>query len=529
MTHQTAAARMGRLCRGLAAVHIDDALIIAGGPRQLRFTGAAADRLARLIAASQAAETLDDAATAAEVDPEEAHILWTELRENDVLESRSADDLEPPDPDVAGFAAAFGREFADIRASEAASALSRARVGIRCDDGHLARALQDDLRAVGIGAVEVLAGNASSWCQTAGDFDLLLALDDPGTTWLSDAAEAGRAHDVPVLRLARTPHHVEVGPTVYGDSMACLSCFRADYPAISDTESAEAAPAAVYASAADDLLAALAGAEVVALTAQLGRAISLRGMVRTNLSSYSTERFVVTRHAGRSCHQAPRGGGDASFIAAYEEGMAAVPRRLTGSRPTSNTYIRHLVDLQKERMWLPSYYPRRPIHDRALAEIVRCVAGRRPASPGTAVPRRWTPSAGNMASSALYVITPEAGRAAVPYYYDDVEGELVQIPADEGDVEAAFGSVEGLPADREGAYMVLVGSVGRLRRKYRDRAFRLAHLDAGCCCTQLALVATDQGKDTAFATSWGSEIAALLQLRGSADVVTAIAKVMTVG
>lgn len=161
-----------------------------------------------------------------------------------------------------------------------------------------------------------------------------------------------------------------------------------------------------------------------------------------------------------------------------------------------------------------------------LAAILARTAGFRPATnaadrtPGS----RWAPSGGNMASVAVYFST-EADPFALPgtiFRYDDIEHQVLSIRSDRITLARILEGTD-LDAEHTDVAIMLVGTVGRLRKKYGDFAWRLTHLDAGCAALQLRLVAADYGLRATFASSWPAELADLLELDPVREMVTAVA------
>ncbi|MGF1431773.1 hypothetical protein [Kitasatospora sp. LaBMicrA B282] len=493
--------------------------VVAGGPQRLTFSGSAAGQISRLIDAATASSTLDEAALKAGIPPELAQGLWDVLLEHDLLEEEPADAPLVLGDDMAGFAAAFGRGFGDCGASQSSALLARSRVGVSCEDANLAAPLLADLRVMGITGVDVLSGSSA----VEPGQDLVVALDAPGPGF-DDVVAACGARGVPLLRMSRTRDHLEIGPLFYGNSMACLRCFRHDRDAMADLEEDAGALIIDDEDVARGLLASLVCAEVASLVGHLGHAVSRRAMTRTSLSSLATRRFVVTPH--RTCPEkaAHQDDADSMLVALYENFMGDMPAGIRGSRSNSRVQNKVITDLQGYRERLPSWFPRSgpPGHD-LLVELVRSVAGRRAAADDATPPKRWTPSAGNLGSCAAFVIVPD--REPSLSFYDEIADEFVRMPVPVSLLNEVLDDLDGIPAGGPGPYIVLVGCVGRIWQKYGDLAFRLAHLDAGFACTQLAVMAAAHGVETAFARAWSSNLAALLQLRAGSELVTAVARV----
>nr|WP_239078017.1 nitroreductase family protein [Streptomyces sp. SID9124] len=159
----------------------------------------------------------------------------------------------------------------------------------------------------------------------------------------------------------------------------------------------------------------------------------------------------------------------------------------------------------------------------AFAGLLARTAGLRP-DPGGNPWQRWTPTGGQLASVELYLAT-RPGALGLPgtlFRYDDLRHALMPVRADNTGIEEILTGTDLAPAGLD-AVLVFTAAHRRLAAKYRDFAYRLAHLDAGCATTQLAAAAAGQGLGVRFATRWDESLADLLDLAPDDRYVTAVA------
>jgi len=160
------------------------------------------------------------------------------------------------------------------------------------------------------------------------------------------------------------------------------------------------------------------------------------------------------------------------------------------------------------------------------ATLLRQTAGFHAASVASSAvsPHRWAPSGGGLASVELFVID-EAGMAGLPgtvFRYDDLTHSLLAVRDDHIELAQV---VEGtdLESTEAMAVTVFVAAHNRLATKYREYAYRVDHLDAGCASTQFTAVARVHGLAPRFATRWDGRIAEVLGLARDDQFVTAVA------
>lgn len=304
-------------------------------------------------------------------------------------------------------------------------------------------------------------------------------------------------HPWPVLRLAWERHAVQIGPQVHPGQTACADCVRRS---VKDSGLAPGLP--------EDAGFLLASCEWAAVAARRLDRAAPRTMRRIT-SAGEVASFLVVPYADCAvCRWVP---GAEPLATAYEWQMErpAAPASIPATRamrvpaaPWADIRIRH--PLPDPAPWSPDGH----LDAGVLASLLTCTAGMRP---GT---RRWAPSAGNLGSPAVWVVTDLVDGG--PLRYED--GVLVGpgLPVTPADVFAET----DLPGSMRSAVIVTADPFP-LMPKYGRFSYRLAALDAGCAAMQLALVAQAHGLRARFATRWTSALGERLGTR-SITVVAAI-------
>ncbi len=400
---------------------------------------------------------------------------------------------------------------------------------------YLAEPIAADLSGTGVGTVEIMtAAQAARALPGTTGACVAAVFDEQGNADALNLVAASAQDCRPVLRFSGTGDWAEVGPAFCGPSSACIGCFRRSQPA---SRPAETQP---WSAALTGLLASLATSALLGiLTGQVPEP-PLRKLTRVVLSDLATESQNVTAdpECARCAGGTPPADRAARDLLAYEWQSARGLPWLDPADATTPAKRHRLIALERERDSFPGY-PRHSLPDQAarpwpahgitetvLAAMMARLAGFVPdaaVSPEQAN-RRWAPSGGNLASVAVYLIT-DLDLFGVPgtiFRYDDLQHEVIGVRADRVTV-SAFLDATDLDATGLDAVVVTIAQVGRLRQKYGDFAWRLAHLDAGCAALQLHLIAEAYDLRATFAASWPAELAELLDLDKQDEVVTAIA------
>lgn len=110
------------------------------------------------------------------------------------------------------------------------------------------------------------------------------------------------------------------------------------------------------------------------------------------------------------------------------------------------------------------------------------------------LPLRATPAAGGLYSTDLYVYAHRVdGMDPGLYYHDPSARELLLVRDDASPDEIALNTGYASRAAEASAVLVYVASFRRLQWKYRQRAYRMAHLDCGHLAQSIILVANGLG------------------------------------
>lgn len=267
---------------------------------------------------------------------------------------------------------------------------------------------------------------------------------------------------------------VSVGPYVEGVSYACGECVRAEYAPI--------AGSADRASRADQAaVAALLGAEILALLAGIGTARSVRAQWAVDLATWEMHRrevppridCVVCAVDDVGVPLAPT---EAARSVASDYREALLPASVVGERQQYGHYSEisvrgqspHLLNLDHRSplipldMWTAEDLSRSP-----LAETVRATYGIE-----AGLSRRGSPTGGNLGSPRILIV--EKGRLLG--YEPQLDSWHVLGEADGGD-----------------AVLVGVADLRTLRQKYGPRAVRIAALDAGVARRRFEIASRTSG------------------------------------
>jgi len=537
--------RRPRSRQGLAMTPMGESLLIEGGPSRQVLNGKAAlslmPRFLEALDGQRSREQLchDLALGGAQVD--QAVRL---LDECGLLEWVSPDAAPSRSDHVSAY---LSRTIAvsESRASadDLICALSEWTV-LLAAPGYLAEPIAADLSATGVGMVQVMTA-AQTARALAGTIGACVAavFDSPQDADALDLVAASAQDRRPVLRFSGTGDWAEVGPAFCGPSTACIDCFRRGQLAgWGQAEPAGGRPTGTEPSSAAlaGLLASLATSALLGILTGQAPEPPLRQVTRVVLSGLAIESLNVT--ADPECVRCAGGTPPADRavrdLLAYEWQSARGAPWLEPADATTPARRDRIIALPRERDGFPGY-PRHSLPDRAagprpahgitetvLAELMARVGGFAPATADSpeGADHRWAPSGGNLGSVVIYLITDLDlfGLPGTIFRYDDLQHEVMGVRADRVGVPAFLRATD-LDAGGHGAVVVLVAQVGRLRQKYGDFAWRLAHLDAGCAALQLRLVAESYGLLATFASSWPAELAELLDLDKQEEAVTAIA------
>lgn len=445
---------------------------------------------------------------------------------------------------------------------DVSAGLATARVVLagRAEPVRLAAA---DLRASGVGHVSGAASPASVARTLHGHAELhgraeregrLLVVhfedteqkDDGAPDDLASLAEICATAGVPLLRCTLGPTHLTVGPLFISGYTACVECLRRGERLQIETagSASEDATSVGRSEEAVGILAGMAVAETLAFLTSAPSGIRRR-LVRLALPDWSTESFDLV--PDRDCRRCwgGRPPSDAAYAAEVCEWHAEpTPPEFTPATTPTPAETGRLSALRSQRTVFPAA-PRRPrprpgtqlqpgptdtrptAAAGALGVIMNRIAGYRDEADSSgqrASTRRWAPSGGNLASVEVYAIT-RPGFFDLPgtvFKYEDVGDQILALRADEIGLPAVLHGT-GLDPDTTDAVLVLTGATARLAAKYESFAWRLAHLDAGCAVTQLALVAAEHEVAVRFAAGWDPGLGDLLELEAGRQVVTAVA------
>jgi hypothetical protein len=553
-------ARLPRMRHGLVSAELDDGMLIEGGPSRQFLTGAAASSLLpRLLPLLDGRHRPAEIRAALSLD---AAQLDQALR---LLGSRALIEWVPPDAGT-GFASEQVATYlsrtiglADGRTCvhDVADELALATVLIVAPPA-VARPVLSDLSETGVANVVMLAA-ADVPTASAGLPGRCIAAvyDDPADEHvLEEVVAASRVRDLPVLRFSAATGSVEIGPFFLGPDTACVDCFRQGYESAGDGPAplGPSLDTPARALIADDgmpddgmteALAGLVAATLLTILMSQDPAVPPRRLLRITLPDKARQAYDVVPDAECAicAGGTPPRDAESRDVLAYEWRMGKVPSPLASAGILSSSERDRLIALQRERDSLPSS-PRHRLPDRdripaldaagtahrigepALAAILSRVAGFRPDTANS----RWAPSGGNLASPTVYLITGSDlfGLPGTVVRYDDIEHQVVSVHADRVELGGILTGT-GLDPARTELVLVLVGAVGRLRKKYYDFAWRLAHLDAGCAALQLCVVAAEYGLRTTFASAWPAALPEALEIDPNREVVMAMAGISADG
>jgi bacteriocin biosynthesis cyclodehydratase domain-containing protein len=556
------AERWPRLARSLAVVRQAGGVIVDGGQRRVSLNTARSASLCQILSLLDGQHSPDSVCRRLGVTRKQLDHVIGRLCEEGLIEFvRSASRHSPVPDHVSGYLSRARRATEEYDcAEELLAALAEVTVLLVAAPPPRIRWIAADLTEAGVPQVVVRA-SASSLTEA----DLAAALnargaviavwdntDDPAA--LETLMVQCASLPIPVLRIAASTGHAEIGPLFFGGHGPCTACFRRGQERALAAQAPEPAgrDAGLVADDADASLAAsLAVTEILAAATRMTPPLAPGQMLRLVYDDLAITAFDVSPEP-----ECPSCGAPADDVAAivetYEYSTALRPARL--ALPTAETPARQqlLTSLELQRTgypWAPrlplpaaSFPLARPHGDPGadspaarIGSLMRAVAGTR--TDGTRHPLeasgfrpRWAPTGGNLASVELFAIT---GRRIFDlpgnvFKYDDLEHAVVCVRRDAAQLPELLASTD-LSEQPVDLLLVLVAALGRLGQKYGQFSLRLAHLDAGCAALQLAITAPELRLKTAFAASWTLAVATELELDPDAELVTAIAGVTIQG
>ncbi|WP_160311159.1 hypothetical protein [Streptacidiphilus anmyonensis] len=552
-----------RLCRGLAVVPFEEGLIVEGAAHRHVFRGRAASqvlpRLFALLDGSREASTLcaETGLTRGQLD--QALDLLDGRGLLETAEPRSTH-AAPSEQTVLYLSRTLGASGGYRSTAELLDTLADGAVVVLGPQA-IAEALVVDLVDSGVGSVltalPTLAGpSAGSPTRSVARTVVVVveSTDEPdfarSETALDDAIAWSALSGAPVLRVAASPQHVEIGPTFFAGMTACPACLRR-----SRTEAGWEQTGPGSGEPPTMLAAGLAAHQVVSIVGRLPTMSDSRVVSRFAIDSMTTQRYWVAPYddcpaCGVSLQPAdetaqaarPRSG---DF---FESTVASLPATLAPRLDVPRAENEKLGRLMTQRPDFPTH-PRRPLSpslrvprglfgeapvadptapsgcldEELLGEVMRRVAGLR-SEPASGNLQRWVPSGGSLASVELYLIV-ETGLLGLPgtiFRYSDLTHEAIAVRPEAIPLSHVLAGT-GLEDESFTAALVMVAADTRLASKYAEFSYRLAHLDAGCASTQLAAVAGGYGLDLAFAARWDERLADTLGLAREEQYVTAVA------
>jgi SagB-type dehydrogenase family enzyme len=538
-------ARRPRVRRGLALAPLSDGVLIEGGPSRQVLTGTAASSLLpRLLPLLDGQRSCEQIRAQLSLSAPHLDQLLSLLSQRALLEWVRPDRASAPAPEhVTTYLSRTLSVTANRRSTEDLGDELASATVLLAAPPRLAGSIAADLEETGVGTVTIAGPGqlAGARCEGSGRCVAAVYDDQAGRDAFDEFVTACRDRDLPVLRFSGTADTAEIGPVFYGSDTACVACFR---------RSQEPAEDGIAGSGVTGILAGLVTSALLAMVLGQAEAIAPRRLLRTWLPSMLTDSYDVVPELDCGCcvgGTAPQDDASRDCLA-YEWRMGKVPVALNADGAPSPAERQRLAALLREREDLPSA-PRHPLPDQAhvpspgaayaggldesvLAGMLVRTAGFRPPPdpPGAqAASRRWMASGGNMASVTVYLAT-ETGLFGLPgtlFRYDDIGHEVVSIHADRVPLAEVLAGT-GLDAAPTDLVIVLTAAVGRLRKKYRDLAWRLAHLDAGCAAMQLRTVAGGYGLRTTFAAAWPAQLGQTLELDPHSEIVTAVAGISAV-
>lgn len=536
-------AALPALCRGLVVVEHASGLVIEGGPYRMLLTGDAARLLPRLLPLLDGRHGFGAVCAELSIEPGLLRQALELLDSWGVLEPPGTPVREQAVPgravpaDTAIFHSRTAGSLDGARGAE--SPLDRAAAAnvLLLTGARLGERLTDDLAASGVGTIrggrtDPDAGNG----EPDRDDDLVVVLDEPGAPVPLDVVlRRARANGVPVLRIARVSGAVETGPLFWPGETACAGCLRRgrdDQPRTAGGTSVD--------EAGDDLLAARAAMEALAVLARGTAATTLNTVLRTSLTDFATERLLLVPDADcPECGDPKYGPSDeaALLIDAYERHQALPPGRPAPPPRILAPRRRQLQRLMNRRSTIPTSpsralppeepgeRPPGPIHLDAVAALLSRTAGTHAHQTHGAVTRDTRRAvAGDVAlgSVELYVLADEDlfELPGTVFAYDDIAHRVRSVHAEPVPWRTA---APPPPPYRAGAALVIAACISRTAAVYGDGAWRLAHLDAGFAATRLATAAPHLGIRADFAFGQGGDLAEWLELDPARQAVTALA------
>lgn len=505
-----------RLRQGLAVISTDDRLMIVGGPKRHTFRGkSASDAFATLLRLLDGTRDEDTLAAESGLPPDHLRQALA------LLNARAL--LDESDGPVEGDGSAISRPAIPYLArqisprsgypttSDLLGVLSVAAVHV-VGERDLGELVCADLIDSGVGLVTT-GPDLPDGMPT-----LVVALDAGGAPKALERALSWCApRGIRVLRASAHERHAEVGPCFTGTHPVCPECLRRSRAAVSWAATPAKNPevrALLAGMAASQTLATLARLTATALPPIVTRISLDEGTSQTHLLLPYQDCVVCSSGL-------PHVDQETELVDAYELVEIEQPAHISPLKELTQVELDVLRKLESQRLNFPTQ-PRTPLSEGPMADLMRKVAGFR----DQAAHQRWAPTGGNLASVELYVVTGGLGAHTV-YRYDDLNDELIAVHPDPITPREAVAGTD-LAADAAAVFVFVAGR-GRIANKYRDFAYRLSHLDAGCATTQFAAVAAGHGLTVAFASEWDERLLQLLSLDGDDQFVTAVAAIRNAG
>ena len=350
---------------------------------------------------------------------------------------------------------------------------------------------------------------------------------------LDNVCAAGK---IPWLRAALLGKAIEIGPRFQRGEGACYRCFESLCESDNDS----------LAIVADrlEMWAGLVTAEVLMLATHLGEIASGHSMLVFDAENWRISRFRPPLSPDCDACGSSRSKQEVSAARAYEHAVTPPSKQFWSPKAQQI----HHRKIQHELQQIPPRYqsypmqvlpcdgqePGRRLVLSLIGRIVRRGAGLQTALVEDGpFPRRWAPSAGNLGSVQVYLIS--FGMIDLPtgvYYYDSTLDVLALLRSQGAALKLCRllepGSTAVAAPSHAGCWFVLTAALGRLRAKYGALGYRLALLDAGVALLQMEIVAREAGVSWTTCDRWPDEtISCELKLDEQAEPITAVAALWT--
>ncbi|MFJ3694160.1 TOMM precursor leader peptide-binding protein [Streptomyces sp. NPDC090052] len=539
-----------RLRRGLTVVPTERGLVVEGVGRRHLFGGASAtDVLPRLFTLLDGDRDLAGIAGELGLDAAQLTSVLDLLTDRGLLEPVPSG-VVTAEETVADYLSRTGPvAAADGGSGNALVRLAMSRV-VLTGPAVVTGRIADDLRVCGVGEITTVAQGDP---VPVGPANLLVVCDD-GTGRVGEAYGAGAADRVgdadrvgeayrigvaegcevlrcSVRRTAGRIAAIEIGPRFHPGHTACPDCLRTGHERafpeeeLPEEELPEGSTPSGDASgelpgAVAGLFAGLVAAQITAVLAGTAHPVPRRDLWRLTLPDHTSRRWTVAPEPGcRAC--GPIGTGAEQELDTVEWLLQSPPDEVFQGDSAAPDWpdpldVLDLTTSPRRRLAAPDSTACTPglLDEQAVSLLLSRTAGPRETTgaPGS-LPSRWCPSGGNRGSVQLFLLTDESwpGLPGTAFKYDADAGTLIAVRADKPSVSELLGGT-GLAGRQPRAAVVVTGAVYRLRGKYGDFAFRLAHLDAGCALAQCALVAAELGLEAELVSGDTGGLAGQLDL-----------------